>query len=96
MDPNGARLSDFDIRLVREDQTVAADVRTDAAGNFRMPPVPKGNYYMTTVSKGGWRLGWPVTVTSSRTYKSCSHPLIVEPQLLCGGSVGKKGYHPKF
>jgi Carboxypeptidase regulatory-like domain len=96
IDPSGARLSDFDIRLVREDQTVVAEVRTDSAGDFRFPSAPKGTYYMTTVSKGGWQLGWPVSVTGSKAYKSCSDPLIVEPQLGCGGSVSKRGYHPKF
>jgi hypothetical protein len=97
IDPNGARLSDFDIRLVRGDQTVAAAEQTDAAGDFRFPSVPKGNYYMTTVSKGGWLLRYPVRVTRSKAYKSCGDPLIVEPTFICGGgSVSKKRYHPKF
>ena len=96
IDPSGARISDFDLRLVREDQTVVADVQTDAAGDFRFPPVPQVNYYMTTVSKGGWQLGWPVRITRSKAYKSCSDPLMVEPALVCGGSISKKGYRPKF
>jgi hypothetical protein len=97
IDPSGARISDFDIRLLREDQTVVSEVQTNAAGDFRFLSVPKGNYYMTTVPKGGWLLRYPVTVTRSKAYKSCSDPLIVEPTLLCGGgSVSKKGYHPKF
>ncbi len=93
--PAGGPIADLELRLQREDQTVVAEVRTDASGNFRFPPVTKGVYYLTTTSKG-WQLGWPVKVTSSKLFAGWSHPMIVEPALNCGGSISKKGYRPKF
>jgi hypothetical protein len=74
-DPIGGRIADFDLQLVREDQTVIAETRTDEDGNFRFPPVAKGTYYMITKSKG-WQLGWSVEVTSSKSFRDCGHPLI--------------------
>ncbi len=94
--PDGEALPDFGLQLVRKDQTVAAVARTDAAGNFQFESVERGDYYMITNSKGWAPLGWPVNVTSSKAFRNCGHPLIVQPSLVCGGSVSKKGYHPRF
>jgi hypothetical protein len=94
--PDGKPLPDVVLQLIREDQTVISETRTDAAGGFQFAAVDKGKYYLTINTKGWAPLGWPVTVTRSKASKSCSDPLIVEPQLVCGGSVGKKGYHPTF
>ncbi len=94
-DPTGSPLSDFDLRLVRENQEVVAQVQTDAKGDFQFAPVIRGTYYMTTTS-GGWQLGAAVKVTSSKEFTTCRHPLIVQPSLGCGGGISKKGYRPKY
>jgi len=94
-DPTGERLANLDLQLVLKDNTVIAKAHTDDAGNFRFAPTPKGSYYLTTATKG-WQLGWPVRITSSKAFKSCIHPLIVQPALICGGSISKKGYRAKF
>ncbi len=94
-DSIGRRIPDIDLQLVREDQTVVAEAHTDASGNFNFPPVTKGTYYLTMKTRG-WQLGWPVEVTASTSHRDCSDPLTVTPSLACGGSVSKKGYHPKY
>jgi hypothetical protein len=95
-DPTGAPIADFDLRLVRENQELVAEVHTDGSGHFQFPPVAKGSYYMTTAS-GGWLLGSALVVTGSKQFASCRHPLIVQPSIGCGGgSINKKGYHPKY
>ena len=96
-DPTGAPIADFDLRLVHENLDVVSEVRTDAKGDFRFPPVTKGLYRMTTTS-GGWRLAASVKVTSSKRYVSCAHPLLVQPSLggCGGGGISKKGYRPKY
>jgi hypothetical protein len=51
---------------------------------------------MTTAS-GGWLLGSALVVTGSKQFATCRHPLIVQPGIGCGGgSISKKGYHPKY
>jgi hypothetical protein len=95
-DPNGQPLGDFELRLVRQNQALVSEVYTDAAGNFRFPALEKGDYFMTTTTKGWWPLEWPVRVTSSRDFRNCSRPLLVRPSLTCGGTVTKKGYHVKW
>lgn len=93
---SGDRLADFDLQLVQKDNTVLADVHTDTSGNFRFAQIAKGEYQMTTSSKG-WQLGWPLLVTGSKTSAGkCTAPLIVHPALNCGGAISKKGYHAKF
>jgi hypothetical protein len=95
-DPTGSPISDFDLRLVRENQEVVAEVHSDAKGDFQFAPVIKGTYYMTTMSRG-WQLGAAVRVTSSKGFTKCRHPLIVQPSLGgCGGGISKKGYRPKY
>jgi hypothetical protein len=94
-DPTGSPISDFDLRLVRENQEVVAEVHTDAKGDFQFATVIKGTYYMTTTSHP-WQLGAAVKVTSSKQFTTCRHPLIVQPSLGCGGGISKKGYRPKY
>jgi len=95
-DPNGQPLGDFELRLVRQNQTLVSEIHTDAAGNFKFPPVEKGDYFLTTTAKGWWPLEWPVRVTTSKESRSCSRPLLVRPSLICGGTVTTKGYHVKW
>jgi hypothetical protein len=95
-DPVGGKIADLDLKLVTEDQSVVAEIHTDAKGNFSFPPVNAGRYFMASGSQS-WKLGWPLRVTASRAYTGCKHPLIVNPSLAsCGGSISKKGYRPKF
>jgi len=94
-DPTGERFASFDLQLVLKDNTVIAEAHADEHGDFRFAPVAKGNYYLISATKG-WQLGWPVRVTGSKTFKGCTHPLIVQPAINCGGSISKKGYHTKF
>ena len=94
-DPTGERLANLDLQLILKNSTVIAEARTDEAGDFRFAPVAKGDYDLITVTKG-WHLGWPVRVTGSKSFKRCSDPLIVQPALICGGGISKKGYHAKF
>jgi hypothetical protein len=93
--PIGERLANLDLQLVLKDKTIIAEAHTDTAGDFRFAPTAKGDYYLISVTRG-WQLGWPVRISSSKRSKDCSHPLIVQPALICGGSISKKGYHPKF
>ena len=95
IDPTGATISDLDLRMLDEKQNVVAEVHTDANGDFRFPAVPKGRYVMTSYGQG-WQLGAAVQVTKSGAYSTCSHPLLVQPGLICGGGISKKGYHPKY
>jgi len=96
-DSTGVRIANLDLELVLKDNTVIAEAHTDDAGDFHFAPVAKGNYYLITATKG-WSLGWPVRITRSSAFKSCSRPLILQPANggWCGGSVSKKGYHAKF
>jgi hypothetical protein len=97
VDATGDRITNLDLQLVLKDNSVIAEAHADNVGNFHFAPIAKGSYYLVTVTKG-WSLGRPVSVPSSKTFKGCSHPLIVRPALggWCGGSVSKKGYHAKF
>ena len=94
-DSTGERIASLDLQLVLKDNTLIAEARTDNAGDFHFAPVAKGKYYLITVTKG-WHLGWLLRITGSKASKSCSHPLIVQPALNCGGSISKKGYHAEF
>jgi len=70
---------------------IAAEVYTDAGGNFNFGSVAEGEYHIVTKSKG-WQLWWPVKVTSSKPMEACNQPLLVELSVGgCGGSVSKKG-----
>jgi len=80
----GDGLSAFELRLVRKDQTLVAESRTDAKGDFQFDSVAKGEYYLTAAMKGWW-LGWPVRVTSTKPIKGCREPLTVQPSLIWGG-----------
>jgi hypothetical protein len=95
VDSSGQPIADFDLRLDKQDGALVAEAHTNSAGDFQFAPAQKGDYIMTTASKI-WTLSWPVKVTSSKAFKSCSQPLIVQPALICGGSISKKGYHAKF
>ena len=92
--PSGDQLAEFQLRLLRKDQTLVAEVKTDSVGNFQFASVPEGDYYLAATN--GWALGWPIQVTSSKVVSTCRSPLHVQPALQCGGSVSKKGYHSKF
>ena len=93
-DPTGARIPDFNLRLLREDQSL--EVQTDASGDFKFPPMSKGMYVMSTKS-GGWQLGAPLKITGSKAVGTCVHPLVVQPSIGgCGGGISKKGYHPRY
>jgi carboxypeptidase family protein len=95
MDQVGEPVADVDLQLV-SNQNVVAGAHADVRGNFMFGSVPKGEYDLTTKSKG-WHLFWPVKVTSSKISKACKQPLEVKLGLKeCGPSVGKKGYHAKF
>ena len=94
--PDGKTLGGFGLKLIRKDQTPVSEMQTDEAGNFRFASLEKGDYYMVTNSRGWAPLGWPVMVTSSKALEGCRQPLIVRPSLVCGGSISKKGYRPRF
>ena len=95
-DPAGELVADVELQLVNKDQGVAAEVHTDGKGDFNFGSVREGVYNLATKSKG-WKLWWPVKVTSSRPMEVCKQPLLVELSVGgCGGSVRKKGYHAKW
>lgn len=70
-DPAGQPLANFELRLVRKDQSVVSEVFTDATGHFEFPQLPKRDYFMATNSKGWAPIGWAVRVTASRTSQNC-------------------------
>ena len=90
--PIGESVSDFDLQVMSKDKTVVGEVRTDSNGNFMFPPLPRGEYDLA-VNSNGWRLFWPVRVTSSKGVNKCTEPLKIRLSLVCSGSVSKKGYH---
>jgi len=95
-DPAGELVADAELQLVNRGQVIAAEVYTDAGGNFNFGSVAEGEYHIVTKSKG-WQLWWPVKVTSSKPMEACNQPLLVELSVGgCGGSVSKKGYHAKW
>jgi hypothetical protein len=95
IDPSGGVVANVRLQLV-SNQSVVAEVHTDAQGNFMFGPVPKGEHDLTTKSEG-WHLFWPLKVTSSKISKACKQPLEVRPGLKeCGQSVSKRGYRAKF
>jgi hypothetical protein len=94
-DPSGGFVADVEMQLI-SNESVVTEVHADAKGNFMFPPVPKGEYNLTTKAEG-WHLFWPVKVTSSKASKTCEQPLEVTLSVKsCGAGVSKKGYHTKF
>jgi outer membrane receptor protein involved in Fe transport len=77
-DPSGAAVPDAIVRVTRDNPPLRREARTDAAGNFRIPLVPPGDYQMEFEKAGFQKVQIPSVNLSA------AQQLRVDAQLLVG------------
>jgi putative transposase len=90
IDPTGAPVPSVGLRVLDQLGNAVADTQADPKGDFIFPQLAKGNYRLTTTTKG-WNITFGSFKMRSAKATSCVHPASVELGISsCEGGISNR------
>ncbi len=89
-DPTGGAVPDIELRVEDEKGSVIGQAHSNASGDFKFPPLPRGSYRLTTTAPGFMEYIGQIEILTSNQM-SCRRATSVELALTsCQGGIDKQ------